>query len=57
MITELDYELGGHFKGRFDAKNSSMTPTDVSACGFFSKRRDSKLKDCTIMVMDLMVLS
>ena len=26
MITELDYGLGGHFKGRFVAKNSNMTP-------------------------------
>ena len=25
MITELDYALGGHFKGRFVAKNSNMT--------------------------------
>ena len=26
MINELDYELGGHFKGCFVAKNSNMTP-------------------------------
>ena len=26
MIAELDYGLGGHFKGRFVAKNSNTTP-------------------------------
>ena len=26
MITELDYELSSHFKGRFVPKNSNMTP-------------------------------